>query len=105
MSHSKDAHAHDAEVMWADMAQAVDAAQPTDLAMHQDLAKPQDMATQHDLAHPLDLAHPVDASCVPRACGPMNCGDMPDGCGNTLHCGGCKGNKDCGEDKPNVCGG
>ncbi|MBN2497340.1 MAG: hypothetical protein JXR96_22305 [Deltaproteobacteria bacterium] len=39
--------------------------------------------------------------CVPDTCGANNCGSMPDGCGGTLHCGGCSDSQeDC---ESNVC--
>lgn len=39
---------------------------------------------------------PVD-SCIPATCTQLGCGDHPDGCGTTLHCGCCI-NAECGAD-------
>src|SRR5262249_45424860 len=47
------------------------------------------------------------AVCVPKSCPTVNgCGDMSDGCGNLLHCGGtCPANTTCGGGGTlNVCG-
>jgi hypothetical protein len=34
-------------------------------------------------------------SCVPNTCAVGACGEVPDGCGGTLNCGGCPGNQIC----------
>ncbi len=46
-------------------------------------------------------------TCVPLASCPngKNCGDIPDGCGSTIHCGDCVAPETCeGGGVPNVCG-
>lgn len=39
------------------------------------------------------------AACLPRAwdaaCAGLSCGDVPDGCGGELHCGGCQAGTEC----------
>ena len=39
-------------------------------------------------------AQPASPPCVPRACPATGCGDLPDGCGDTLRCG-CPANQIC----------
>jgi hypothetical protein len=38
------------------------------------------------------------------ACAQDDCGEVPDGCGAFLHCGGCPGAGVCGQSAPNKCG-
>ncbi len=48
-----------------------------------------------------------EAECVPRDCDELgkDCGDVPDGCGGTNHCGSCSSPDTCGGGGvPNVCG-
>jgi hypothetical protein len=44
-------------------------------------------------------------TCAPTTCAAhgWNCGAAPDGCGGTLNCGSCSGQRVCGWDLPNVC--
>ena len=35
------------------------------------------------------------SDCIPATCGPTACGNLPDGCGGTLNCGGCASNSLC----------
>jgi parallel beta-helix repeat protein len=35
------------------------------------------------------------SDCIPSTCGPTACGNLPDGCGGTLNCGGCASNSLC----------
>lgn len=54
----------------------------------------------------------VAGACQPKACTPATCaslgatcGDVPDGCGSTVSCGGCAQGESCGAGgRPNVCG-
>lgn len=59
-------------------------------------------ALQIDAAVPMPDAPP----CVPRTCqSPFAyCGQIDDGCGGTLACGGCEAPLECGVQQPNVCG-
>lgn len=43
--------------------------------------------------------------CEPVTCeeAGVQCGEVDDGCGGTLDCGGCEGNATCGEVAPNMC--
>jgi hypothetical protein len=46
-------------------------------------------------------------ACVPKTCAGLGftCGDAPDGCGGTLHCGVCPDGRTCGGGGvPNKCG-
>ncbi len=46
--------------------------------------------------------------CVPKSCASQgkNCGQIDNGCGTTIDCGGCTGTETCGGGgEPNVCGG
>ena len=50
---------------------------------------------------------PIDAPppCLPSTCQKVGaqCGSIPDGCGATLDCGICKGDRVCGAKMPNHC--
>ena len=43
--------------------------------------------------------------CVPHTCASLECGDISDGCGDFIHCGGCADpTHTCGGGGPNLCG-
>jgi photosystem II stability/assembly factor-like uncharacterized protein len=44
--------------------------------------------------------------CKPKSCADLgaSCGDVADGCGHTISCGGCSAPQSCGAITPNVCG-
>jgi len=78
-----------------------DAATALDLAraaVAPDLAMPPDPSTSTDLA-------PVDSStCIPLPCGGATCGELLDGCGGRVSCGGCDKDRSCGAAGANRCG-
>jgi alpha-tubulin suppressor-like RCC1 family protein len=94
----------------------LDSSNPLDSADAQD--GPESLADSAD-THPMDSfadasdsdASPdafetsdvvADEACSPSTCGVRNCGDWPDGCGGTLHCGTCTAPDICGSS--GICG-
>jgi hypothetical protein len=47
-----------------------------------------------------------NGTCTPRSCSDqgVDCGTVPNGCGELIECGGCDGDDVCGATSPNVCG-
>ncbi len=71
-----------------------------------DVEEPEDAGTD---AEP-DTRPDTGPDAEPDTCEPMSCeeagvqcGEVDDGCGGTLDCGGCEGDATCGEIAPNMC--